>query len=259
MRLKKQFLHLYCNSNKKGFLTGNKIEITAMAFNDFSDRGKPDSMIIRCTLSGEECFSLLQGQTVVSVFNLQKVHIASGFACNENAAHPLLLAAARLNGIVQKIAQHITKKVSDKLHQIFKNDRETYEKYWNDISAFIKFGCLKDEKFYDRMKDILLLHTIDGEYKTLEEYPKADENKIYYVTDENLQAQYISMFRQNGLTAAVLTHVIDPHFISMLEYKEQEKLKFLRIDSDLGRAQDRADRGGETAAGGTGQTADRAL
>ena len=88
------------------------------------------------------------------------------------------------DGQVQKIAQHITKKVSDKLHQIFKNDRETYEKYWNDISAFIKFGCLKDEKFYDRMKDILLLHTIDGEYKTLEEYPKADENKIYYVTDK---------------------------------------------------------------------------
>ena len=104
MRLKKQFLHLYCNSNKKGFLTGNKIEITAMAFNDFSDRGKPDSMISRYPLSGEECFSLLKGQTVVSVFNLQKVHIASGFACNENAAHPLLLAAARLNGIVQKIA-----------------------------------------------------------------------------------------------------------------------------------------------------------
>ena len=82
MRFKKQFLHLYCNSNKKGFLTGNEIEITAMAFNDFSDRGKPDSMISRCTLSGEECFSLLQGQTVVSVFNLQKVHIASGFAGN---------------------------------------------------------------------------------------------------------------------------------------------------------------------------------
>ena len=120
MRLKKQFLHLYCNSNKKGFLTRNKIEITAMAFNDFSDRGKPDSMIIRCTLSGEECFSLLQGQTVVSVFNLQKVHIASGFACNENAAHPLLLAAARLNGIVQKIAQHRTQFHIGKRHLIRK-------------------------------------------------------------------------------------------------------------------------------------------
>lgn len=140
------------------------------------------------------------------------------------------------DGEVQKIAQHITKKVSDKLHQIFKNDRPRYEKYWNDISAFIKFGCLKDEKFYDRMKDILLFKTIDGEYKTLEEYPKAEANKIYYVTDENLQAQYISMFKENGLTAAVLTHAIDPHFISLLEYKNPEEMKFLRIDADLGEA-----------------------
>lgn len=140
------------------------------------------------------------------------------------------------DGEVQKIAQHITKKVSDKLHQIFKNDRPSYEKYWNDISAFIKFGCLKNEKFYDRMKDILLFKTIDGEYKTLEEYPKAEGNKIYYVTDENLQAQYISMFKENGLTAAVLTHAIDPHFISLLEYKNPEEMKFLRIDADLGEA-----------------------
>lgn len=140
------------------------------------------------------------------------------------------------DGEVQKIAQHITKKVSDKLHQIFKNDRPSYEKYWNDISAFIKFGCLKDEKFYDRMKDILLFKTIEGEYKTLEEYPKAEGNKIYYVTDENLQAQYISMFKENGLTAAVLTHAIDPHFISLLEYKNPEEMKFLRIDADLGEA-----------------------
>ena len=140
------------------------------------------------------------------------------------------------DGEVQKIAQHITKKVSDKLHQIFKNDRPRYEKYCNDISAFIKFGCLKDEKFYDRMKDILLFKTIDGEYKTLEEYPKAEGNKIYYVTDENLQAQYISMFKENGLTAAVLTHAIDPHFISLLEYKNPDEMKFLRIDADLGEA-----------------------
>ena len=140
------------------------------------------------------------------------------------------------DGEVQKISQHITKKVSDKLHQIFKNERENYEKYWNDISAFIKFGCLKDEKFYDRMKDIILLKTIDGEYKTLEEYPKTEDNKIYYVTDENLQAQYISMFKENGLTAAVLTHAIDPHFISLLEYKNPDQMKFLRIDADLGEA-----------------------
>lgn len=128
------------------------------------------------------------------------------------------------DGQVQKIAQHITKKVSDKLHQIFKNERETYEKYWDDIAVFLKFGCLKDEKFYDRIKDILLLKTID------------DENKIYYVTDKDLQAQYIAMFKANGLTAAMLDHVIDPHFISMLEYKEPNKLKFLRIDADLGSA-----------------------
>ena len=103
------------------------------------------------------------------------------------------------------------------------------------LYAFYALG-LKDEKFYDRMKDIILLKTIDGEYKTLEEYPKTDENKIYYVTDENLQAQYIAMFRENGLTAAVLTHMIDPHFISLLEYKNPDQLKFLRIDSDLGDA-----------------------
>lgn len=140
------------------------------------------------------------------------------------------------DGEVQKIATHITKKVSDKLHQIFKDDRESYEKYWNDISAFIKFGCIKDEKFYDRMKDIILLKTTNGEYKTLEEYPKQEEKKIYYVTDENLQSQYIRMFEENGLTAAVLTHAIDPHFISFMEYKEQQNYQFLRIDSDIGAA-----------------------
>lgn len=139
------------------------------------------------------------------------------------------------DGEVQKIAQHITKKVSDKLHQVFSNDRESYEKYWNDISSFIKFGCIKDEKFYDRIKDILLLKTIDNTYKTLEEFPKEDK-KIYYVTDENLQAQYIKMFREGGLTAALLTHVIDTHFISFMEYKEHESFQFLRIDSDIGDA-----------------------
>lgn len=151
---------------------------------------------------------------------------------------------------VQKIAAHITKKVSDKLHQIFKEDRAAYEGYWNDISAFIKFGCIKDESFYHRIRDIILLKTIDGEYKTLDEYPKQEGGKIYYVTDEDLQSQYIRMFRENGLTAAVLTHAIDPHFISLLEYITQadaasapkdadpapQPLHFLRIDADIGEA-----------------------
>ena len=145
-------------------------------------------------------------------------------------------SALQNDGFVNKVADYISKKVADKLNGMFKTDRENYEKYWDDISPFIKFGCLKDEKFYDRMKDILLFKTIDGEYKTLEEYPKAEGNKIYYVTDENLQAQYISMFKENGLTAAVLTHAIDPHFISLLEYKNPEEMKFLRIDADLGEA-----------------------
>lgn len=139
------------------------------------------------------------------------------------------------DGEVAKIAAHITKKVSDKLHQIFKNDRAAYEGYWSDISAFIKFGCIKDDKFYDRIKDILLLKTIDGEYKTLEEYPKDKDGKIFYVTDEDRQSQYIKMFRDNGLSAAVFTHAIDPHFISLLEYKDHD-LHFNRIDADINEA-----------------------
>lgn len=136
------------------------------------------------------------------------------------------------DGEVAKISAHITKKVSDKLHQIFKNDRTAYEGYWNDISTFMKFGCIRDEKFYDRIKDIILLKTLDGEYKTIEEYPKGEDGKIYYVTDEDRQAQYIRLFRDNGVQACILTHVIDPHFISMLEYMDHG-LHFNRIDAEI--------------------------
>ncbi len=147
------------------------------------------------------------------------------------------------DGDVAKISRHITKKVSDKLHEIFNGDREQYAKYWEDISPFIKFGCIKDEKFYDRAKDILLLKTIGGEFKTLDEFPKGDDKKIFYVTDENQQSQYIRMFKDQDMPAALLTHAIDPHFISFLEYKNQE-LKFARIDSDIGSAM----KGGESDA-----------
>lgn len=139
------------------------------------------------------------------------------------------------DGEVAKISAHITKKVSDKLHQIFKTDRSAYEGYWTDISTFIKFGCIRDEKFYERIKDILLLKTLDGEYKTLEEYPKAEDGRIYYVTDEDRQAQYIKMFRDNGVQACILTHPIDPHFISMLEYMDHD-LHFNRIDAEIDQA-----------------------
>lgn len=139
------------------------------------------------------------------------------------------------DGDVAKISRHITKKVSDKLHSIFQDNREDFCKYWEDISPFIKFGCIKDEKFYDRVKDILLLKTTKGEYKTLEEFPKTKDNKIFYVTDEDLQSQYIRMFDAQGIAVAVLSHAIDPHFISFLEYKNHE-IKFARIDSDISEA-----------------------
>lgn len=138
------------------------------------------------------------------------------------------------DGEVAKISKHITKKVADKLSSMFKNDRESYEKYWEDIAPFIKFGCIKDEKFYEKVKDIILFKTISGEYKTFADCPKQD-NKIFYVTDENVQAQYIDMFKANDLDAVLLTHTIDTHFISFLEYKESGT-KLVRIDSELGDA-----------------------
>lgn len=138
------------------------------------------------------------------------------------------------DGEVAKISKHITKKVADKLSSMFKNDRETYEKYWEDIAPFIKFGCIKDEKFYDRVKDIILFKTISGKYKTFADCPKQGD-KIFYVTDESIQAQYIDMFKANGLDAVLLTHTIDTHFISFLEYKENGT-KLVRIDSELGDA-----------------------
>ena len=146
------------------------------------------------------------------------------------------------DGDVAKISRHITKKVSDKLHTIFNNERDQYERYWSDISPFIKFGCIKDPKFYERVKDILLFKSINGGYLTLADCPKQND-KIFYVSDENVQAQYIRMFKENGLDAVILDHVIDSHFISFLEYTEKD-MKFTRIDSDLGDALKDAD-GGE--------------
>lgn len=133
---------------------------------------------------------------------------------------------------VAKISKHITKKVADKLTSIFKNERSEYEGYWEDIAPFIKFGCIKDEKFYDKVKDILLFKSINGEYKTLSELPKQKDNKVYYVSNQDVQAQYVKLFKDNSLDAVILEHAIDTHFISFLEYKESET-KFVRIDSEI--------------------------
>ncbi|HEX3026100.1 MAG TPA: molecular chaperone HtpG [Clostridia bacterium] len=139
------------------------------------------------------------------------------------------------DGDVQKISRHISKKVSDKLHEIFNDQREQFNNYWEDIAPFIKFGCIKDEGFYDRVKDILLLRTINDEYLTLQEYPKDQDGRIFYVSDPDMQSQYVRMFRQQGMNAVLLTHMIDSHFISFIEYKEKD-FKFARIDSEISSA-----------------------
>lgn len=168
---------------------------------------------------------------------------------------------------VQKISKHITKKVADKLISLFKNDRAKYEECWGDIANFIKFGCIKDNDFYEKVKDIIIYKDLDGKYLSLNDYygteekaenaegsknkeesdASATENKeekkeekkpeiktVYYVSDELQQAQYIKMFKDAGLNAMVCDNsYIDPHFITFLEYKSPDKVKFARIDADV--------------------------
>ena len=162
-------------------------------------------------------------------------------------------SALQNDGFVNKIADYISKKVADKLSGMCKTDKESYEKYWDDISPFIKFGCLKDEKFCDKMTDYILFKNIDHKYLTLKECvennggkledkkaekPEGDnaenteQTTIYYVTDEQQQSQYINMFRAQGQDAVILSHNIDSPFITQLEQRNPE-LKFQRIDADV--------------------------
>ena len=145
-------------------------------------------------------------------------------------------SALQNDGFVKKISDYITKKVADKLTGMCKTDRESYEKYWDDISPFIKFGCLKDEKFAEKMNDYIIFKNLDGKYLTLkeclEENKEKHENTVFYVTDEIEQSQYINMFKNEGIDAVILTHNIDQPFITNMESKN-ENLKFKRIDADL--------------------------
>lgn len=137
------------------------------------------------------------------------------------------------DGYVKKISAHITKKVADKLCEIFKKERESFDKYWDDINVFIKYGCMRDEKFYDRVKTCLIYRDLNGRYITLDEYLDGKENKdVYYVTDENLQSQYINILREQGQNAVILPMVMDTHFISFVEMKN-DGVKFKRVDSAL--------------------------
>ena len=144
-------------------------------------------------------------------------------------------SALQNDGFVKKISDYITKKVADKLTGMCKTDRETYEKYWDDIAPFIKFGCLKDQKFAEKMDDYIIYKNLDGKYLTLKDCmdkAKGHENQIYYVTNEKEQSQYINMFKANGQDAIIMSHSIDNPFISQEEQKH-ENLKFLRIDADV--------------------------
>lgn len=145
-------------------------------------------------------------------------------------------SALQNDGFVKKISDYITKKVADKLSGMCKTDRENYEKYWDDINPFIKFGCIKDEKFADKMKDYIIFKNLEGKYLTLpeclEENKEKHENTVFYVTDEKEQSQYINMFKEAGLDAVILKHNIDSPFINHMEQKN-EGVKFLRIDGDL--------------------------
>ncbi len=163
------------------------------------------------------------------------------------------------DGTIKKLSAHITKKVSDKLLSLFETDRELYCKYWDSINPFIKYGCMRDEKFYERIGDAVVFKTINDDYKTVKEYLDefaraveeeeedwSEEDKdvkktrvqrkiVYYVSDPKQQAQYVSMFKSHGLNAVLLNTMIDNHFITFLESKLRDT-RFKRIDSDLSEA-----------------------
>ncbi len=146
-------------------------------------------------------------------------------------------SALQNDGYAAKMSTYITKKVADKLNSMFKNERtETYEKFWDDISVFIKYGCMREEKLYDKIKDSILFKTTDDKYVTLNEYLEEckdkHENKMFYFTDKNQQIQYINLFKDNDLVAADLSTAIDKPFVSFLEYKNSG-VKLQRIDADI--------------------------
>ena len=148
-------------------------------------------------------------------------------------------SALQNDGFVKKISAYITKKVAEKLTGMCKTERESYEKYWDDIAPFVQYGCLKDEKFEEKVKDAVLFKNLEKKYLTLEDCLKENEarfpNRIFYVTDEKQQRSYIDLFKSQNIDAVILPHAIDMPFIQSLEAKNKD-LKFLRIDADLNEA-----------------------
>ena len=140
------------------------------------------------------------------------------------------------DGYVRKLSAHITKKVADRLNGLFNTERETYQGYWDDINPFIKYGCLRDQKFYDMVKDSLLLKTTAGEYLTVSEYKARNDEKTqkkaFYTTDEGRQAAGIALYAARGIDVAVMDSLIDINFMGFLENAEGVELSFVRVDSD---------------------------
>lgn len=141
-------------------------------------------------------------------------------------------SALQNDGFVRRISDYITKKVADRLNEMRRDERESYEKFWDDISPFIKFGCLKDSKFYEKMKESLLFKNLDGEYVNLEYLNGIEDKTVVYVTDEVRQSQYIKIYKDAGMNAVILKTNIDTPFIQMLEQTNQG-LKFVRIDAGI--------------------------
>ncbi len=142
------------------------------------------------------------------------------------------------SGYVAKISAHIIKKVSDKINSIFNTEREKFEGLWNDIKTFVEYGCIRDHKFYDRVKNSVLFEAVDGSHVTLPEYlegaKEKNENTVYYTNDKVAQAQYISMFENAGIRVVILDKIIDASFIGMLEHEhESDGVKFVRVDADI--------------------------
>lgn len=154
------------------------------------------------------------------------------------------------DGTVKKVSAHITKKVADKLNGLFNTERETYEGYWDDISPFVKFGCMKDQKFFEQVKKALLYKTTEDKYLTLEEYQTRNgektEKKVYYTNDPKRQAASVALYTQRGIDVAVMEHIIDGNFQSFMEYGSgEEGLSFARVDADVSGLTEESDEGAE--------------
>ncbi len=143
------------------------------------------------------------------------------------------------NTYVSKVSAHIVKKVADKLNALNENERDTYESVWDSIRPFVEYACMRDRKFYDRAKDALLLHLTDGTYVTIQQYlekaKEKHENTVYYTSDKELQARYITLFEGQGISMAVMEQMIDTQFVQMLESYDAS-VKYLRIDADVAAA-----------------------